>query len=235
MLAPLEHRYLSIQDDGKIVGSIYKGDPHIKRLARVMLMVPIDIKEPEDIVTHLIYKTYQRPYKKELLEAALISGAEPKEINAAFGIPENMTELYMHLFFDMNVFEDRLDIIEYVQMYSKSKFGKEAKEFAIKLGKEAFFVRYGSASYAIDARHVHESIMSMAYMLGTLAKSNPTDSSTAKEAMKWAQLSIKASSTKPQQSQSAAKGIEQIRIALQTKNEIETPENSDIDPTEILH
>lgn len=175
-------------------------------------------------------------YKREVLEAFLLVDISPEEIYAILKVPLKVSHAYRHLFFDTSVFEDELDRIDYAHTYDKDPFGKALKEFGVDVGPESLKIRMARGTYYIKNADVHSGIRATAYLMGQMAKVNPLDSQVAKESLRWAQLGLKAATTDEESEQEQeARGINQILVALQSKDETLSPETSGIEPEEILH
>lgn len=187
-------------------------------------------KAPEAV--ERAYDIFQHDYKREVMEAFLLVDTTPQEIENILKVPTAVTEIYAHLFFDANVFDDELDRLNYAHTYDKTQFGSKLKEFAIDLGKESLMVRMSRGSYAVPAVNVQDSIRSTAFLMAQLAKINPAKSATAKEALRWAQLALKASS---EEETDARGSIDKVIMELETSDETVNPKESNIAPDEILH
>lgn len=179
---------------------------------------------------------YAHPYKREVIEAFLLVDVSPEEIYTLLKVPINVTKTYAHLFFDTSAFEDELDRLDYAHTYDRDLYGKSLKEFAVDLGPESLKIRMARGTYYVKNIDVHSGIRSTAYLMGQMAKVNPLDSQVAKESLRWAQLGLKAATTEEEsEKDQEARGINQILVALQAKDETLSPETSGISPEEILH
>ena len=174
----------------------------------------------------------QHDYKREVMESFLLCGTTAQEISDVLGIDTEVTDTYRYLFFDDEVFEDRLDRIEYAHSYSKSNYGSHMKKMAIDFGKDALKIRMSSAASFVSPNQVQNEIRAVAYMMAQRAKTNPVDSYIAREALHWAKLALKASEAVEEE---VAGGIEELSIALDAKDETTNAEKSGIVPEEILH
>ena len=77
---------------------------------------------------------YDSKYKKEVLEAFLLTRIDPKEVEDLLRIPVAVTSAYQHLFFDLESFRDELSVEEYVRTYPDD-FGRELKIIGFIIGK----------------------------------------------------------------------------------------------------
>jgi hypothetical protein len=178
------------------------------------------------------YDIFSYAFKRETLESLLLAGATPKEIEKTVGVKIQVVEIYGYLFFDVGVFENMLDRLEYAGSYTDSKYGQEMKQLAVNLGKEVLKVRLSQGAYSVTPETAIDAIRGTAYMMAQLAKANPIDSVVAREAQRWAQICLKASDgDKEARTEDAAS----LRIELE-KHEVSVDEKkSGIPSDEILH
>jgi len=100
------------------------------------------------------------------------------------------------------------------------------------LGKESLKIRMSRGSYDISSSVVQNDIRATAYMLAQRAKTCKLTSDEAKETWRWAQLALKASSDAEEKEVAS---IEEIGMALETKDETTNAEKSGIEPKDIVH
>lgn len=175
---------------------------------------------------------YAHTYKREVMESFLLAGVSAEEIENILGIPAEVIVAYQHLFFDPSVFEDELDRIEYAHSYNRNAYGAALKRFAVDLGKESLKIRLSRGSYTVSSATVQAEIRAIAYMIAQRAKTCSLTSDEAKEALRWAQIALKASSEEDERDTAS---IEEIRMALEARDETTNAEKSGIDPKDIAH
>lgn len=178
------------------------------------------------------YDIRAHTYKREVMESFLLVNASAEEVREILKIAPVITETYRHLFFDTDTFEDELDRIEYAHSYTGTDYGAELKKFAINLGKESLKIRLSRGGYTVSSAIVQGGIRATAYMIAQRANTCSLTSDEAKEALRWAQVALKAS---VEDEEREAAGIEEIGIALEVKDETTNAEKSGIDPTDIVH
>lgn len=131
-------------------------------------------------------------FQKEIIEALLMSGAEPADIKQAFGIPEQVLKDYQELFFDLTKLETHLDKLSYVTNYS-DRFGKELKIRALNLGPAFIYFKYANIvpTSNIQRDLVKKMFLSSAYRA---MEANYTSMTTdvSKSAIEYAKLMLKA-------------------------------------------
>lgn len=178
------------------------------------------------------YDIYAREFKRETLEALLLVGADASEVEHVLRVPPGVTEAYRTLFFDTDVFEDELDIIDYAKNFDAVTFGGELKHFAVDCGKECLKVRISRGNYVVDSGTVLDGVRSMAYLMTQLAKINRSNSNMANVALRWAQVSLRAV---PEEKDDDEAGVEKLRVALETRDGTINEEKSGISKDTILH
>lgn len=222
------HRFVDVQKAVKENAEpSHPFECELYKLLRGNGSIDANVARAHDIFTHT--------YKREVMESFLLVDATPEEIESVVKIPAAVTAAYAHLFFDPASFEDELDRIEYAYTYKKNDYGADLKRKAVDLGKEFLKVRVsrGASAVAPSAQMVQSEIRATAYMLATCAKVNPIDSDIAREARAWAQLALKAS--EGQEEEKLAAGVEEIMMALDTKDETTNEEKSGLKAEDILH
>lgn len=174
---------------------------------------------------------YSREFKREEMESCLLAGLSPAEIETILEIPASVTEAYTHLFFDMSVFEDKLDRIDYAYSY-QGEYGRELKTLAVDLGKESMMIRASRGSHSIDPKEAQDSVRSTAYMMAQVAKMNAVTSEESKAALRWAQLCLRAAGELPEEETGTS---EKIRLAVEGLDVTTNEKKSGISPDKILH
>jgi len=188
-------------------------------------------KEAPEVVKRA-HDIYTQEYKREVMESFLLVESTSAEVNAVLKVPEDVTDAYAYLFFDPVVFEDELDRLNYAHTYERTEFGTKLKKFATDMGKESLMVRMSRGSYAVPASCVQDSIRSTAFLMAQLAKVNPARSATAKEALRWAQLALKAATEDDTQDQG---NVDRVVMELETTDETTDATSSGIAEEDILH
>jgi hypothetical protein len=219
-----DHRYLAVQE------GVASGTKPGGRIDAALFDLLSGKRAPEAV--ERAYDIYQQDYKREVMESFLLVEAASDEVEHVLKVPATVTEAYAYLFFDPEVFEDELDRLNYAHTYERNEFGSQLKKFSVDLGKESLMVRMSRGSYNVAAANVQDSIRSTAFLMAQLAKINPAKSATAKEALRWAQLALKASSEEETQDQG---NVDRVVMELETKDETTDATESGIDENDILH
>lgn len=183
----------------------------------------VDVSRAHDI--------YTREFKREEMESCLLSEMTPSEIETVLGVPVSVTKAYIHLFFDITAFEDRLDRIDYAYNYPE-KYGKELKTLAVDLGKDCMMIRASRGAHTIDPKKAQESVRSTAYTMAQVARINSVVSEESKAAFRWAQLCLRSAGELPDEKLGTG---ESINIAVESCDDSTNEKKSGIKPTKIMH
>ena len=138
------------------------------------------------------FKLHEDPYKKEIVEALLLSDANLEEVQTVFGVPVESLKCYSELFFDTNSFYTRLDKLSYVENY-KYKFGRELKVRAMSLGPEFIYFTYGKVSPTTETQKtlLKKMFLSSAYKAMEM-NFNSINSQTTKASVEMAKIMIRS-------------------------------------------
>lgn len=105
--------------------------------------------------------------EKEAMQAWLMAGATNDEIEHWLRIPDTVTAVYRHLFFDINAFRDELAMRTWVKEYEAiSKDGARMLREAIEFGTEKLAWLYGRGQAVIDPQRAQQQLMTDAYYRG---------------------------------------------------------------------
>jgi len=178
------------------------------------------------------FDIFSKEFKKEVLEAFLLVDISSEEIEETLGVPEDVVDFYRKIFFDVGVFEDLLDKIDYSRTYDKSIFGSELKKFAVDMGKESLKIRFSHGEQSVDPVKVQEGIRATAFMVGQMVKVNPVDSKMARAALKWAQLALRATE---ESSENRTGVVEKIMLELESEDDTTNADEMGIPTEKIEH
>lgn len=172
---------------------------------------------------------FRHEYKRETLEAALLSGMSSKEIEDLLRVDAQIVDAYRYLFFDTSVFENRLDEIDYAYTYQESVFGRDLKKLAVDLGKDCLRVRLANNEASdIPAAKIVESVRKIAFLSINMVRTDRSNTELSNFAQRWATLGLKTADSKQENTNNS---LETLRLALEGV-EHKQPE---IDPDQILH
>lgn len=220
----IDHRYEAVQE------AVRTKKPPTDPLMHALYLRLID--RPCDAAVARAYDVYVHEFKREVLEAFLLVDATVDEIQSILRVQPDVTKAYSHLFFDTTTFVDELDRMDYTYEYDTSSFGKELKRYAVDMGKECLKIRISRGAYTSPSTVVQDGIRSTAYVMAQLVKINPPDSTLANSALRWATVGLKAAEANPEKDTST---VEDLRMALTTREEAVNQTTSGIAPDEIIH
>lgn len=135
------------------------------------------------------FDTYLNPYKREVVEAFIIAGADAKHIHEVLRIPVEVMEVYLEVFFDVNVFRDRLDLESYVREYPRDHdegYGADLKLSALDKGLHWISVKFGRHEYDVPAAAALKETIGQAYYYAKEGHNAKLTSLEAREARQWA-------------------------------------------------
>lgn len=116
------------------------------------------------------YEIYDNVFEREIMQAWVLSGADDALVLHILNIPTEVTQAYRHLFFDVTVFRDRLDILSWVRTYPKTpsatQDGGAILQTAVMRGPKALAWIYGRGEVEVDPVDVMRHAMSDAYFRG---------------------------------------------------------------------
>lgn len=136
---------------------------------------------------------HENDFEREVLEALLISDADPDDVENVFEIPKQVYLIFRELFFDTDFFKSRLAKISYCESYEESDFGRHLKLRALHLGSQYVLFRFGNFVPETGAQHmmVKRLFLSAAYR-AMEANFNPINSVTTKTSVEHAKIMLKA-------------------------------------------
>lgn len=182
------------------------------------------------------YDLYSDAEHRAAVEAFLLAGATPATIERVLSIPQTVTEMYRHIFFDQTVFRNKLEVLAYAADFDGSTYAREVLKAAVTVGLEYLLWVYGSPDVQVDARQVIRHTMAEAYYRGMAHRGNSLTSGVSKEAHRWWSTAVKNAELLERIDPRAEKqAFEEIRIQLEKCDDTYTADAAPVDVTEILH
>lgn len=242
MLRPPDHYAISIER------GVERKEIVVGNIARVLrrshyyyaaMLLQMDAPMPDGFVRAV--RIHSSPVKREIVEAFIIARADDNTFRDILLMDREIIANYKELFFDMSVFEDRLDIDDYVRTYSDahggSAWGQEIKTAAIDMGLEYLKVKYSHGTYDVPPAIALRASITQGYMLSRAAQMVGIDSNVAREARGWMTTLGKNITILPDVREETANKALDLRIALtQDTSETGTQQKSieNIDPSLII-
>jgi hypothetical protein len=178
-----DHLFDALVEEVHRTGTAPTDDP-IRNAVGEMLLG--NTSAPEEVV--YAFSIYHHPYKREVLEAFLITGADAEHVNAVLAIPIPVVEIYTSVFFDLESFRDRLDLEVYVREYPSDHddgFGHELKTDALENGRHWISAKFGREHYQVPSAAALKETINQAYIHSKRAINASLDSVESKEARQW--------------------------------------------------
>lgn len=232
---PPDHRYLdtlhrvrrgrSVNDDGLVgaLGRALRGEDDV----------------PDEVA--YAYYMYQSPYHREVLDAFLLVKTTDDEIKAVLEIDKPVVDVYRHLFFDVNVFRNRLDREAYARSYEGDDdgYGRELKTKAMERGRHWLVTRWGMGvgHHANQYEAVKETI-TLGYLQSKAALDHALDSAKAKEARMWAGTMTNSINTLQEAAETGSGKDRDVLIKLRLLDYSQDPEDRElpeVSPEDIVH
>lgn len=183
----LRHRYNTVieeleLDDADITEASYT--PPMLTCRRVLKSQSVE--ESSEKVAYDALSLFITPFKRVLVEALIISGAVPKDVETVFGVSEEVYIEYQHMFFDLNRIPTHLDKLYYLEELPIGN-EREIKMRALNLGPEFLYFRYANIiPKNASAKEVMTRMFHSAAYRVMEANYNTIDSDISKVALQWA-------------------------------------------------
>jgi hypothetical protein len=182
------------------------------------------------------YDLYRVAEHRTAMDAFSIAGATPEMVKHALAIDPKVTEAYRELFMDCRRFRNKLERISYAKDYPADAYGKEMVRAAVTAGLDYLLWAYGASDSQIDARSVIRQTMAEAYYRGMAHRGQSISSPSAKEAHKWWGTAVKNAELLERVDPRAEKqALEEIRIALERRDDTIVASDAPVPLNEILH
>lgn len=124
----------------------------------------------EDQVVAYALEIYVEQYEREVMQAWLLSQATDEQIEHFLRVPQIVTAVYRHLFFDVTLFRDELTIHRWVLecegRHGTSDDGAQLLRVAMTGGVDALAWLFGRGAHAVEADTVLRQVMTDAYFRG---------------------------------------------------------------------
>lgn len=225
-----DHRYRAVlaARDNRAVLSDGKSQALLALLVHGPAGVSADVVYAHDL--------YAEQEHRCVVDAFLLTRSSPAEIAGVLEVAAEVIETYAHLFMDMAVFRNRLEIVSFAARYDGDDYGKELVKTAVNVGADYMHWAYGKPRDTFDPRRVIQHTMTDSFFRGMAHKGNALTTGVAKEAHKWWATAVKNAELFEKLNPSTAKqAIEELRIALGKQDATVAPDELEVPLTEILH
>lgn len=225
-----DHLFIQLREEVEDTGAAPTDDSLRNAVGTLLLG---QMTAPEEV--QYAYSIYLHSYKREVLEAFLITGADAEHVNAVLSIPVDVVNVYTEMFFDVEAFRDRLDLEAYVREYPTDHddgFGAALKTDALERGRHWISAKFGRDHYQVPSADALKETINQAYILSKEAGSVPLDSVEAKEARQWSGTMMSGIRALPEIEDAEAGARDQLKFELIMIRRKQTQE--EIDPDDIV-
>lgn len=189
-----------------------------------------------DAATAYAYDLFRTPSHRAALDAFVLAEATPETVNAVIGVSADVVRRYAHLFMDVSVFRNRLEMLTWASEYDGDAYGKELCRAALTIGIDYLLWAFGKGDADLDARMVVRRTMVDSFYRGLAHRGNGLTAGVTKEAYKWWATAVRNAEIlekiDPRVSKHAA---EELKIALEARDDTLKPEDAPVTLDEILH
>jgi hypothetical protein len=210
-------------------------DEDVKRLLRV-IKGKTTLKKDADLA--YAWSKYQGSLTRTILNAFLLAGATYDIIREATGIPMPVLQEYQKHFFDVNVFRDKMDRIEFVEQECQHIAPQESQflRAAIQSGPD-YVVWLLNGRPKCAPREVIEHHMMEGYFRSQAHRGTEITSEVARQAHRWGQTSHRAAADlqrlDPRDDEDA---LAELHLRLKYDDDTVTQETEGVPaPDKILH
>lgn len=185
------------------------------------------------------WEKYCAPLERSILEAFLIADTPYEDISRATGVSVQAIQVYAEYLFDLKVFRDRLERIDYVQRQrGYLTVAQQAYlEAALLQGGRYLAWMINPHAVTVTPREVLETAMVDGYFMGMTHRGADPNSERAKNSKAWQQTSLSAAAA----SLKAAIGetedaYNDLSVALLERQSVDSAETAGaLPPHDIIH
>lgn len=182
------------------------------------------------------YELFATPAHRAAMDAFVLAAASPETVQAVIGVAADVVRAYAHLFLDVGVFRNRLEMLSWAADYPGDAYGKELCRAALTIGIDYLLWAFGKGDADLDSRMVVRRTMVDSYYRGLAHRGNGLTAGVTREAYKWWSTAVRNAEIleriDPRVSKHAA---EELKIALEARDDTVKPDDSPVAVDEILH
>ena len=185
--------------------------------------------------TTYAWDLYENPNHRVVVDAFMLATTDFDVISKALGIPVDVLSAYAYLFLDTKALRNRLELLSFVAAYDGDAPAKELVKTAVTVGLEYLLWLHGVAP-ELDPRTVVRRTMVDSFYRGMAHRGNALTTATAKEAQKWWATAIRNAQLLEQIDPRATRAAyDELRIALEGKDDTLSPEKAPVPVDQMLH
>lgn len=233
MIRPPDHRFRAVE-----AALASAAPPPEDLLMRGLLIALANKSTATDLNPEsYAYELYSNLEHRMVLDAFLLSHCPLSLVAKTLTIGEDVLETYAHLFMDMSVFRNKLEVLTYAKDYPGGPYAKEMIRTAVTVGYEYLLWAYGNPDEdTVDSRFIVRKTMIDAFFRGQAHKGNSLTSAMAKEAKAWTQMAVSnAALIEKIDPRTTKAAVNELRIAIDGKDSTLPPDKAPVPVEEILH
>jgi len=181
------------------------------------------------------WELFENDEHRGVVDAFLLARAPFDIIEKTLGIPEAVVKVYAYLFLDPAALRNRLEVLSFASAYPGPASARELIRAGLTIGLEYLLWLHG-VSTDLEPRTVVRRTMVDAFYRGMAHKGNSLTTGVAKEAHKWWALAVQNAklleTMDPRATQAA---YDQLRIALEGRDETVSPTEAPVPVEAMLH
>ena len=161
------------------------------------------------------YWIFQAEGVRPILEAFLLASADDYAVSDALGMPQSEVEIYRHLFFDTRVFRTQLERMMFMQQIPENHPHKQFYSIALRQGLSALRWHYCQDKGEVAPDAVLKTVMTDAYFRSLEHRGLATTTKLAREAAKYAKISLECARALLQKGDQIESDIEHLRVKFE--------------------
>jgi len=227
MLSP-RHRYFTTRD------LVVNGSPAPSDAVMAQLFELLSGR-PSTPDTQYAWELFKEEEHRPTLDAFLLAKVPFDLIEKTLGVAQPALTIYAHLFMDCAVIRNRLEALSFASSYEGPVHGRDLLRTVMSVGMEYLLWAHGG-NVDLDPRSVVRRTMTDAYFRGLAHRGNAVTTATAKEAQKWWHMAIRNAELLEKIDPRATRAAyEELRIALEAKDETLAVDKGPVSVDEMLH
>ena len=135
-------------------------------------------------------------FEREIFQAWILARATEEDIEKWLRIPPEVSRVYTHLFFNVDIFRDELDLLSWVQEFEAeqrgSPYGTQLLRDAVQSGLEKLCWIFGRNNYVANPERVKQQAMTDLYLRSLAGRGHSATSKEAQAALAHSNAALKA-------------------------------------------
>ena len=181
---------------------------------------------------------YWDPEFRHVLNALFLAGGQIEAIGTGLGISETTLGAYRRLFFDPDVFPHNLAKTRFVKRLDCADEYRSLYELAVERGPAELIERFRiGARPRLEPENLIYDAMADMWSKFLTHRGFTVTSDTAKEALRWGEAALRTAKMvldNSREERKTAGTVDDLRIALEIKNETKTLEDLGVQPEELV-